>query len=175
MLYNLIIEHWKWQKYLLLYMRVFGRKKLGTNLPSPPRWNLEYLFLSAVPGITLTYFPPPSSNGYFCPGPVQFTCVGTEIPKLGWKINGTYRGRYQYFHDDTFPQSLSLSPLLPDVNIMITSGSDSRIESTLNANVSSLRETLIECNNVQYESNTTVQERQGIRYSKNVQNRDLLP
>ncbi len=72
---------------------------------------------------------------------------------------------YEFRSGDTFPRLLSLSPPLPDVNIMITSGSDSRIESTLNADVPSLRETLIECltkfNNVQYESNTTVQERQG--------------
>ncbi len=70
----------------------------------------------------------------------------------------------------SFPRPLSLSPLLPDVNIMITSGSDSRIESTLNANVSSLRETLIECSssvsNSPIASNTTVQERQGICYIK---------
>ncbi len=93
----------------------------------------------------MTSSPPPSSNGYFCPGPVEFTCVGTEISSLTWRINNTYRGDYRYLVDDTFPQTLSLSPLLPDVNIMITSGSDSRIESTLNANVSSLRGTLIEC------------------------------
>ncbi len=45
---------------------------------------------------------------------------------------------------------------------MITSGSDSGIESTLNANVSSLRETLIECSSGdQIRNNTTVQELQG--------------
>ena len=116
--------------------------------------------------ITLTSSPPPSSNGYFCPGPVQFTCVGTEIPSLTWRINNTYRGTYEFFHVDIFPRSLSLSPPLPDVNIMITSGSDSRIESTLNANVSSLRETLIECSsavmNSRIANSTTVQELQGI-------------
>ncbi len=91
--------------------------------------------------------------------------MGTEISSLTWRINNTYRGTYRYLDDEmsTFPQTLSLSPLLPDVNIMITSGSDSRIESTLNADVSSLRETLIECSlsNSPIASNTTVQERQG--------------
>ncbi len=122
-------------------------------------------FSSAVPEITLTSSPPPSSDGYFCPGPVQFTCVGTEIPSLTWRINNTYRGTYRFFIEDSFPQFLSLSPLLPDVNIIITSGSDSRIESTLNADVSNLRETLIECSavtNGRIARNTTVQERQGI-------------
>ncbi len=127
---------------------------------------MNIYFLLAVPEIYLTSSPPPSSNGYFCPGPVQFTCVGTEISILSWRINNTYIGTYRYLSGDTFPRSLSLSPLLPDVNIMITSGSDSRIESTLNANVSSLRETLIECSSFVTSSQigniTTVMERQGI-------------
>ncbi len=88
--------------------------------------------------------------------------MGTDISSLTWRINNTYRGDYRYLDDDTFPQTLSLSPLQPDVNIMITSGSDSRIESTLNANVSSLRETSIECSSTSLiTSNTTVHERQG--------------
>ena len=91
--------------------------------------------------------------------------MGTELRELTWRINNTYRVTYEFFSEDIFPLTLSLSPPLPDVNITITSGSDSRIESTLNAHVPSLRETLIECftkfNNVRYESNTTVQERQG--------------
>ncbi len=119
-------------------------------------------FSSAVPDITLMSSPP-SSNGYFCPGPVQFTCVGTDVPNLSWRINNTYRGTYRYLDGDPFPQTLSLSPLLPDVNIMITSGNDNRIESTLNANISNLRETLIECSSAdQIRDNTTVQEQQGI-------------
>ncbi len=119
--------------------------------------------ITVIPEITLTPSPPPSSNGYFCPGPVEFTCVGTEISDLSWRINNTYRGTYRYLSGDTFPQSLSLIPTLPDVTIMITSGSDSRIESTLTASVSNLRGTLIECLSLidaQYESNATVHERQ---------------
>ncbi len=96
--------------------------------------------------------------------------MGTDTLSLTWRINNTYRGTYRYLGDDPFPQTLSLSPFLPDVNIMITSasfsGSDSRIESTLNANVSSLRETLIECSsfvaNSRIANSTIVQERQGI-------------
>ncbi len=122
-------------------------------------------FSSAIPEITLTSSPLPLSNGYFCPGRIQFICVGTEISSLTWRINNTYRGTYVILSDDIFPQLLSLSPPLPDVNIMITSGSNSRIESTLNANVSSLRETLIECSssvaNDRIGNNTTVQELQG--------------
>ncbi len=88
--------------------------------------------------------------------------MGTNVSSLTWRINNTYRGDYRYLDGDPFPQPLSLSPLLPDVNIMIISGSDSKIESTLNANVSSLRETLIECSSGdQIRNNTTVQELQG--------------
>ncbi len=106
--------------------------------------------ITAIPGVILTSSPPPPSNGYFCPGPVQFTCVGTEISSLTWRINNTYRGTYRYLDEmSIFPQTPSLSPLLPDVNIMITSGSNSRIESTLNAaSVSNLRGTLIECSSL---------------------------
>ncbi len=122
-------------------------------------------FITAIPEITLTSSPTPPSNGYFCPGPVQFTCVGTDIFSLSWRINNTYsRGTYEFFSGDTFPISLLLDPLLPDVTIMITSGSHNRIESTLAASVSNLRGTLIECLSLigaQYESNTTVHERQG--------------
>ncbi len=132
-----------------------------------------YINYLAIPEITLTSSPPPSSNGYFCPGPVQFTCVGTEIHGLAWRINNTYRGTYEFFSGDRYPRSIIVSPLLLDVTIIIVnasnapfSGSGHNIESTLTANVSDLRGTLIECLflvniNLQYESNTTVQERQG--------------
>ncbi len=118
----------------------------------------------AIPEITLTSSPPPSSSGYFCPGPVQFTCVGTDISYLaiGWRINNTYRTRYEFLSGDIFPLYISLSPPLPDVSVMITgasySGSGQNIVSTLTAGVSDLRGTLIECSsyiNVQYESTST--------------------
>ncbi len=131
--------------------------------PPPTSRKLNMYFSLAIPEIALTSSPPPSSNGYFCPGPVQYTCVGTEISSLTWRINNTNRGDYRYLDGDPFPQPLSLSPLLPDVTITITSGNDNRIESTLNADVSSLRETLIECSSGdQIRNNTTVQEQQGI-------------
>ncbi len=127
--------------------------------------------LLAIPGNTLTSSPPPSSNGYFCPGPVQFTCVVTESFSLIWRINNTYRGTYSISSEDTFPRHLAFSPHLPDVILTITSASFSggglSIESTLTASVSDLNETLIECFswvNNWYESNTTVQERQGKKH-----------
>ncbi len=93
--------------------------------------------------------------------------MGTEIPDLSWRINNTYGKTYRFFSGDTFPRSLTLNPILPDVTIMITSGSDRRIEFTLTASVSNLRGTLIGCLSLieaQYESNTTVHERQGTEF-----------
>ena len=102
--------------------------------------------------------------------------MGTDTLNLAWIINNTNTGRYA-INENGFPQLLTLYPPLPDVTIMITSASLSgmRIESTLNADVSTLRETLIECSPNLISRNTTVQELQGIRCSKNVQNKDLLP
>ena len=106
----------------------------------------------AIPEITLTSSPPPSSNGYFCPGPVQYTCVGTEINGLTWRIDNTYRASYVFNEGDGFPLALSLSPDLTDVTILITSASSigtsqNNIESTLSvAQVSVLSERdTVEC------------------------------
>ncbi len=92
--------------------------------------------------------------------------MGTEIPRLSWRINSTYKGTYEHFSNDSFPLSISWSPPLPDVAIIITSASFSEsgqnIESTLTASVSELRGTFIECFSSETdESNTTVQEHQG--------------
>ena len=53
----------------------------------------------ATSEISLTSSPPPSSNGYFCPGPVQFTCVGTDINGLTWRIISTNRVSYNFLHN----------------------------------------------------------------------------
>ncbi len=103
--------------------------------------------------------------------------MGTEISGLTWSINSTYRGTYDFFSGDTFPQPISWSPPLPEVTINITSasfsGNHGSIESTLTASVSDLRGTLIECasgvDGVNYldPSNTNVQESQGTEYIAN--------
>ncbi len=93
--------------------------------------------------------------------------MGTEIPRLSWRINSTYRVNYELFINDSFPLSISWSPPLPDVAIIITNASFSEsgqnIESTLTASVSDLRGSFIECFSSENtdESNTTVQEHQG--------------
>ncbi len=99
--------------------------------------------LSAVPGITLTSSPPPSSNGYFCPGPVQFTCVGTEISALSWIANDTHSV------NPTYPLTVFLGPPIPGVVVMITSASRGSsgqdITSTLSASASILSGLLLQC------------------------------
>ncbi len=104
----------------------------------------------SIPEITLTSSPP-SSNGYFCPGPVQFTCVGTEIDGLTWRINRTYRASYVYSSTDTYPVTLSSSPPLPDVVVLVTEATTmgpnrNNITSTMNfVQEYVLRETFLEC------------------------------
>ncbi len=79
--------------------------------------------------------------------------MGTEINGITWRINNTYRVSYVYSSADAYPLYLSLSPPLPDDNVMIlitnatTMGpSQNNITSTLNfAQEYVLRETLIEC------------------------------
>ncbi len=74
---------------------------------------------------------------------------------------------YEFFSGDTFPLSISWSPALPDVAIIITTASFSEsgqnIESTLTASVSDLREPSLSGLSRENtdESNTTVQEHQG--------------
>ncbi len=123
--------------------------------------------LLAVPEITLT--PPPSSNGYFCPGPVQFTCVGTEVSSLTWIVNGTHAVQYSLLTGVTppdFPLTVSLNPPLPGVVVMITSASRESsgqdITSTLSASASVLSGSLLLCvadNNLI--RNASIQEREG--------------
>ena len=33
--------------------------------------------------------PQPQTSGTHCPGPVTFTCVGTQISALFWQVNGS--------------------------------------------------------------------------------------
>ncbi len=124
------------------------------------------MLLLAVPGITLTSSPPPSSNGYFCPGPVQFTCVGTEIPSLTWIVN-THSVQYSLLPgiNPTFPLTVTLSPPLPGVVVMITSASRGSsgqdITSTISASASVLNGSLIQCVADNIIRNASIQEREG--------------
>ncbi len=110
------------------------------------------LIFIATSEITLTSSPHPSSNGYFCPRPVQYTCVGTEINGLTWRINSINRVSYNPIDNTEQNIPLNLAPPLPNANVNIfnaTRISDNSIDvvSTLNLlDVSDFRESvLIEC------------------------------
>ncbi len=84
----------------------------------------------AVSEITLTSSPS-SSNGYFCPEPVQFTCVGTEINGLRWRVNSTNQVAYNLIDDGEQNIHLTLDPPLP--NAMVTIFNATRIrDNTIN-------------------------------------------
>ncbi len=123
--------------------------------------------LLAVPEITLTSSPPPSSNGYFCPGPVQFTCVGIEISSLSWIVNDTHSLQYTLLSgvNPTFPFTVSLNPPLPGVVVMIASASRGSsgqdITSTISASVSVLSGSSLQCVDNNIIRSASIQEREG--------------
>ena len=56
-----------------------------------------------------------------CPGPVNFTCVGTEITSsLFWLVNSSHEAAYGYRGDHVFPFVLYIDPPLDGVTAVIT-------------------------------------------------------
>ena len=87
-----------------------------------------------------------------CPGPIQFTCVGTDIPNtLIWRVNDTdHRGEYAFLPSHTFPRSILLSPSLPGVEVLVINVSISNqfrinIASTLTSAAMLLNGATIQC------------------------------
>ena len=94
-----------------------------------------------------------SYNVSFCPGPVVFTCNGTQIQfVLKWQVNNTDIGGYSFDpdHANTYPRNVASS--LPGVEIEIINGvinqdntATSDINSTLRADASILRGSTVQC------------------------------
>ena len=87
-----------------------------------------------------------------CPGPIQFTCVGTDIPNtLIWRVNDTdHRGEYAFNPSHTFPRSILLNPPLPGVEVLVINVSISNqfrinIASTLTSDAMLLIGATIQC------------------------------
>ena len=88
-----------------------------------------------------------------CQGPIQFTCVGTDIPNtLIWRVNDTdHRGVYAFNPSHTtFPRSILLNPPLPGVKVLVINVSISNpfrinITSTLTSAAMLLNEATIQC------------------------------
>ena len=56
-----------------------------------------------------------------CPGPVNFTCVGTEVTStLFWLVNGSQVAAYGYSSRDDLPEDLDIEPPLDGVTAVIT-------------------------------------------------------
>ena len=106
----------------------------------------------------------PQTSGTYCPGPITFTCVGTQIGAgLFWEVNGSTVASYQFRVTDTFPQNLSVSinPTLNGVMAEVISASINPpgsstidITSMLSVrNVSALNGASLYCEIVQLQSN----------------------
>ena len=90
-------------------------------------------------------------NGPICPGPIEFTCVGTRVPLfLDWRLNDTVRGNF-IFREDTRPVNIALNPLLPGVMAQVTSVSPNKdgvtinVTSTLSGGTSALDGSSVQC------------------------------
>ena len=114
----------------------------------------HYSYFSAAPQLSLTSSPP--SNGPICPGPIHFTCTGTEVAnRLMWRVNGSDYARVTVtFNGTLVPQ---IRPLLhvPGVEVMVARVSLNQenvatidIRSILRSDVSVLTGSTIQCSAV---------------------------
>ncbi len=88
---------------------------------------------------------PPNSNGSFCPGNIELTCIGRGASiVLNWFINGSSVSQYLYAVTDIFPVNVIEYP----VNITILSANGSiavDFASTLSGNFGYLSGASIKC------------------------------
>ena len=105
-----------------------------------------------------------SVPGTFCPGPVQFTCVGIATSViLEWTLEGVRIGTYIFHFEDEFPQDLSVmwtSLQIDSIQIVNASqvGLGINIVSTLSvSDVSILNGSSLQCQDgLGHESNAIV-------------------
>ena len=107
-------------------------------------------------GAELTLVSQPQvSQTYYCPGPVTFTCMATELTSgiLVWQVNGSTAASYAFIAAHRFPHLLTIISPLVGVMAEITSVSANPnvantfdIFSVLNASdVSILKSTSLQC------------------------------
>ena len=113
-------------------------------------------------GAQLTLTSEPQTSGTYCPGPVTFTCVGTQTHmSLFWLVNSSSVITYGFRDTDTFPFPLSVSPPLDGVMATVTDASISPpgastidITSVLSvSDVSVLNGASLQCENNEIQSN----------------------
>ena len=130
---------------------IFERVSSYSNFP------LYFFFPANAQLLSLTSSP--QLNGPICPGPIEFTCVGTRVPIiLQWRLNDTVHGRYSFI-GDTRPVNITLNPLLPGVMAQVTSVSRNQdfvtinITSTLSGGTSVLEGSSVQCASLPFTSN----------------------
>ena len=109
------------------------------------------MFFLPADAQSLSLTSSPQLNGPICPGPIEFTCVGTRIPfLLQWRLNDTVHGRYSYT-GDTRPVNIILDPPIPGVVAQVTSVSPNEdnismnITFTLSGGASALDGSSVQC------------------------------
>ena len=109
--------------------------------------SISIILVGGAQQLTLT--SQPQASGTYCPGPVTFTCVGTQISALLWRVNGSTVTAYIFQCADEFPLYLNFP--LDGVMAAITSASIVSlgcydITSVLNvSDVSVLNRTSLQC------------------------------
>ena len=116
----------------------------------------SFIFYVAAPQLSLTSSP--LSNGPICSGPIQFTCMGTEVGNvLMWRVNGSDYATVTVTFNGTLVPQVTKNPLFPgvEVPVMVTSVSVNQennatidIRSTLRSEVSVLTGSTIQCSAV---------------------------
>ncbi len=88
---------------------------------------------------------PPNSNGSFCPGNIEFTCIGRGVHiVLNWLINGSSVVQYIFHTNHHFPININNDTV--NVTIVNANGSiNIDIVSTLSGHFSYLRGSSIQC------------------------------
>ncbi len=124
-----------------------------------------FILSSISEGESATYelqVSPPNSNGSFCPGNIEFTCIGRGVPiVLNWFINESSVVLYLY---DDQTDMLPMNILDYPVNITIinvTGSSIIDIVSTLSSHFSYLRGASVRCGRGSFMSYSTVVEGNG--------------
>ena len=116
------------------------------------------LFSSPANAIFLSLTSSPQLIDPICPGPIEFTCVGTGLPFiLQWILNGTIYGRH-LFEGNTSLVNITLNPPIPGVMAQVTSLSQNQdnvsinITSTLSGGTSILEGSSVECASLPFTS-----------------------
>ena len=114
----------------------------------------------------------PDTNGSYCPGTVNFTCVGIDEPfGLGWRVNGSIVDTYAFPNSgmEVFPEVVFVNDIVTITvkNAVITSLSTHNITLLLSGNVSDLLGSTISCRTAIIESEEFIVRSKGMLQIRN--------